>query len=84
MRGWQSKAAFVVQFREGADFDTGQIEGKVEHIASYRAARFHSVEELIAFMNRVLADIRDTDRAETQGADERNQFGSSNDDSHER
>ena len=62
MRTWQSKAAFVVQFREGTDFETGRLEGKVEHIASYKAARFHSVDELVEFMARVLTEITNSDQ----------------------
>jgi len=62
MRTWQSNAAFVVQFREGTDLEAGRLEGKVEHIASYKAARFHSVDELIAFMARVLTEIRNPDQ----------------------
>lgn len=57
MRTWQSRAAFVVQFREDTNFETGRLEGKVEHIASYKAARFHSIDELVAFMARVLTEI---------------------------
>ena len=62
MRAWQSNAAFVVQFRKGTDLEAGRLEGKVEHIASYKAARFHSVDELIAFMARVLTEIRNPDQ----------------------
>jgi hypothetical protein len=62
MRTWQSNAAFVVQFREGTDLEAGRLEGKVEHIASYKAARFHSVDELIAFMARMLTEIRNPDQ----------------------
>ena len=62
MRTWQSNAAFVVQFREGTDLEAGRLEGKVEHIASYKAARFHSVDELITFMARVLTEIRNPDQ----------------------
>ena len=62
MRTWQSNAAFVVQFREGTDLEAGRLDGKVEHIASYKAARFHSVDELIAFMARVLTEIRNPDQ----------------------
>ena len=50
-------AAFVVQFREGTDIGAGRLVGRVEHIASYRAARFHSVEDLLAFMARVLTEV---------------------------
>ena len=58
MQGWQSKAAFVVQFRETTDIQAGRVEGKVEHIASYQAVRFHSVDELLAFVGRVLTEVR--------------------------
>jgi hypothetical protein len=57
MEDWQSKAAFVIQFRPGTDIGAGQLEGKVEHIASYEAARFHSLDELLAFIARVLSQI---------------------------
>lgn len=63
MEGWQSKAAFVIQFRESTDIEAGRVEGKIEHISSYQAARFQSVEELIAFVARVLATIRNADRS---------------------
>jgi hypothetical protein len=62
MEGWQSKAAFVVQFRETTEIEAGRVEGKVEHIASYQAARFQSVDELLAFIGRVLAEIRNPEQ----------------------
>jgi hypothetical protein len=58
MEGWQLKAAFVIQFRESTDVQAGRVEGKIEHIASYRAARFRSVNELMAFISSVLAEIK--------------------------
>ena len=58
MEAWQSKAAFVIHVREGADVEAGRLEGKVEHIASYKAARFHSVDELLSFIARVLAECK--------------------------
>ena len=58
MEPWQTRSAFVVQFREHTDIDTGRIEGKVEHIASYEATRFHSLDELLAFFDRVLHGIK--------------------------
>jgi hypothetical protein len=63
MDGWQSKAAFVVQFRETTDIEAGRLDGKIEHIASYQSARFHSVDELLAFVARMLAAIREADRS---------------------
>jgi hypothetical protein len=62
MEGWQLKAAFVIQFRESTDVQAGRVEGKIEHIASYRAARFHSVDELMAFISSVLAEIKNPQR----------------------
>ena len=63
MESWQSKAAFVVQFRETTDIEAGRVEGKIEHISSYQSARFQSVEELLAFVAGVLAVIRDPERS---------------------
>jgi hypothetical protein len=63
MERWQSKAAFVIQFRESTDIEAGRVEGKIEHISSYQSARFQSVEELLAFVARVLATIRSADRS---------------------
>jgi hypothetical protein len=54
----QSKAAFVIHVREGADVQAGRLEGKVEHIASYKAARFHSVDELLSFIAGVLTECK--------------------------
>jgi hypothetical protein len=48
MEDWQSRAAFVVQFRPGTDISAGRLEGKVEHI---------SLDELMAFIARVLSEI---------------------------
>jgi len=48
--------AFVVQFRtrpRGAP----SWEGRVEHVVSYQVARFHSLDELLAFMTRVLTEV---------------------------
>ena len=66
MKGWQSKAAFVIQFREGTDLQAGRLEGRVEHIASYKAARFHSIDELLAFIGGVLAES-ETDQPDASG-----------------
>jgi hypothetical protein len=49
--------AFVVQFRAQPIGASSSFEGRVEHLASYQVARFHSLEELLAFMVGVLADI---------------------------
>jgi len=46
--------AFVVQFHADAQPEQGQFRGRVEHLVSYQSAHFASVEELTAFMVRVL------------------------------
>jgi hypothetical protein len=51
-----SNRAFVVQFRtrpRGAP----SWGGRVEHVVSYQAARFDSLDELLAFMLRVLTEV---------------------------
>ena len=51
-----SNQAFVVQFRtrpRGAP----SWGGRVEHLASYQVAQFHSLDELLAFMLRVLTEV---------------------------
>ena len=55
-------ASFVIQFRPETDIEAGRFEGKVEHIASYHSARFHSLEELLSFIERVLADVKKTEQ----------------------
>jgi hypothetical protein len=62
MGGWQSDAAFVIQWRPETDIEAGRFEGRVEHIASYKAVRFRSLEELLAFFAKVLAEVRNTDQ----------------------
>jgi hypothetical protein len=62
MDGWQYKAAFVVQFRPETDIEAGRFEGRVEHIASYRATRFHSLDELLNFIASVLSEVRDAEQ----------------------
>ncbi len=51
------RRAFVVQFRTDAGRDPGHFAGRVEHMTSGQAVRFHSPEELLAFMARVLTQV---------------------------
>ena len=46
--------AFVVQLHADAEVEKGQFFGRVEHIVSYKATHFDSVEALVAFITRVL------------------------------
>ena len=50
--------AFVVHFRTNSDVTQGRVAGRVEHVASGQATHFASLEELLAFMGRVLATVR--------------------------
>jgi hypothetical protein len=58
MKDWKYKRAFVIQFQPETDFETGLCHGRVEHIASYNAMRFRSLEELLAFVTQVLTEAR--------------------------
>ncbi len=51
---WQYQGAFVIQFRPETDFEAGRWAGRVEHVATYEAAHFHSLDELLAFLARAL------------------------------
>jgi hypothetical protein len=53
--------AFVIQFRPDTDIEAGPCEGKVEHIASYEATKFSSLEELLSFMTRMLKESSDAE-----------------------
>jgi hypothetical protein len=56
--------AFVVQFRDGTDLEHGQALGRVEHIVSGEATRFHSLEELTVFFTRVLLTVQRSSSAQ--------------------
>ena len=49
---------FVVQFRIQPTGAPSPYDGRVEHLVSGQVARFHSLEELLAFMIRVLAEVQ--------------------------
>ena len=48
--------AFVVQLREGTSLVADRLQGRVEHIISGQASVFNSLEEVRAFMERVLSE----------------------------
>jgi hypothetical protein len=50
--------AFVVQFRTETEIEQGRWVGRVEHVVSGQATRFHSLEELLAFFTRILTTVR--------------------------
>src|SRR5262245_44476616 len=55
---WPHTGAFVLQFPADAGPEAGLFEGRVEHVASGRTARFRTPKELWTFVAQVLADLR--------------------------
>jgi hypothetical protein len=64
-RPFPVQRAFVVQLRATAAVAQGQLAGRVEHVVSGQATHFHTLDELLAFMARVLATL-DTEPEETR------------------
>ncbi|MGH7963730.1 MAG: hypothetical protein ACRERD_18210 [Candidatus Binatia bacterium] len=52
-----AQRAFVVQFRAEAEVERGPFVGRVEHVVSGESTRFHSLEELVAFLARVVSEV---------------------------
>jgi hypothetical protein len=48
----------MVQFRVQPAGAPSRYDGLVEHLVSGQVARFHSLEELLGFMTRVLSDVQ--------------------------
>ncbi len=59
--------AFVVQFRAETDVGQGRCTGRVEHVVSGQATHFASLEELLAFIARVLTEVRTQPRRKSGG-----------------
>ena len=51
--------AFVVHLRTNSDVARGPIAGRVEHVVSGQSTHFDSLEELLAFMARVLTQQKE-------------------------
>ena len=60
--------AFVVHFRMSSNVARGPIEGRVEHVVSGQSTHFDSLEELLAFMGKVLAAGRSPPQRTTRKA----------------
>ena len=50
--------AFLVHFRVNSEVAQGRLAGRVEHVVSGQTVHFASLEELLAFIARVLATVR--------------------------
>ena len=55
---WRHQSAFVIRFRPETEITAGRFEGRVEHVATYEATQFHSLEELLAFIARLLEEAK--------------------------
>lgn len=53
--------AFVVQLHAEAQVEQGEFRGRVEHIVSMQATHFHSLEELAAFVAKVVTSLQEDD-----------------------
>jgi hypothetical protein len=58
MNTLQHVGAFVVQLRIESALRGEHLVGRIEHVASGRTANFHSREELLAFLDRMVEEIR--------------------------
>jgi hypothetical protein len=56
-----AKRAFVVQLHADAEVEQGDFRGRVEHIVSMRAKRFHSLEELVTFIVQTVTTLPEDD-----------------------
>jgi len=52
-----SNRVFVVQFRRQPPGAPAPSDGRVEPLVSGQVGRFHSLEELLAFMTRMLSEV---------------------------
>ena len=50
--------AFLVQFRAQSPETPMAWEGRVEHVVSGQVTHFHALEELLTFMQHVLAGVQ--------------------------
>lgn len=51
--------AFVVQLHADAQVEQGEFRGRVEHIVSFQATHFQSLEELTAFMVQTVTTLQE-------------------------
>jgi hypothetical protein len=58
--------AFVVQLRAQPSGAPLSWDGRVEHVVSGQVTHFHSLEELVAFISRVLAGVQASARQEAE------------------
>ena len=59
----------MVQFRAETEVEQGRFVGRIEHVVSGRATHFASLEELLAFIARVLTTVHAPPRRRPRGGD---------------
>jgi hypothetical protein len=57
--------AFVIQFRRGSSFTSGEVQGRIEHVASGWSATFESRDEMLRRLGEAF------DRADSHHSDNR-------------
>jgi hypothetical protein len=57
--------AFVIHFRRGASFTSGEVQGRIEHVASGWSATFESRDEMLQRLGEAF------DRMDTTPSDNR-------------
>ena len=65
--------AFVLQLC--ADASQGHFAGRVEHLVSGESTRFSSVDDMLAFVTRVLGDVAGGDASSSHKASRRHNHG---------
>jgi hypothetical protein len=60
------RRGFVIQLHSETDRYPVRIAGRVEHVDSGRSDGFHSVEELVEFIQETVREIEDAERGEKQ------------------
>ena len=48
--------AFVIKFTQETNLSANEVEGRVEHVSSGSTLHFHSLPQMLAFMDRVLRE----------------------------
>ena len=51
---------FVVQLHSDTQIEAGQVTGRIEHLVSRHAIMFESLDTLLAFIARMLQEVRHT------------------------
>jgi hypothetical protein len=52
-----TRLAFVVQFAAETAVEQGRFVGRVEHVVSGQAQRFHTLEELLTWLTQMLTTL---------------------------